>query len=569
MMKVLIVDDDKVDRTSIIRVLKKNSPIPTIIEADTAEEGLKLLTESRFDVILLDYNLPKKNGIEFLLELKVNSITRNTAVIMMSTSEEEKIALDCIKSGAQDFLTKTEITAFRLRRAILSAQTRADLERELYKSYQETKKIAECDSLTGLANRYLFDMSLGKSISDHQRSGNFLALVLLDLDHFKYINDNYGHDIGDEILVKVSSRINTCLRGNELFARLGGDEFSITLSNLQSPQDANVVALRILKSLEMPFQVGDITVTSTASIGISLYPGDGESATDLFKHADIAMYRAKKLGRNQHSFFEQEMQNKFLADYEIENNLRKSISEQEFILLYQPVITLSTMKVTGFEALLRWPRYKNIGPDQFVPIAEKSLLIIELGRWVISEALKQLAIWNRHATDPVSIAINLSPIQLSDPELINLIVKTLQQRNIAPELVEFELTETALLVESDLTSSTIQAISDLGCRIALDDFGTGFSSLSHLHKYPINTVKIDKSLMPGLSNNEVSKQLVSGLVPMIKSLGLDIVAEGVEEKHDLELCKALAIEKVQGYYFNRPLKISDIESHYFNDCRYS
>lgn len=565
MMKVLIVDDDKVDRTSIVRALNKNSPIPEITEVDTAEDGLKQLKENRFDVVLLDYNLPKKNGIEFLLELKDNPSTRNTAVIMMSTSEEEKIALDCIRSGAQDFLTKTEITAFRLRRAILSAQTRADLERELYQSYQRTKKLAECDSLTGLANRYLFDESLVQSISDHQRSGNFLALILLDLDHFKYINDNYGHDIGDELLVKVTNRINSCLRGNELFARLGGDEFSITLSNLQSPQDANFVALRILKSLEMPFQVGDITVTSTASIGISLYPGDGENATDLFKHADIAMYRAKKLGRNQHSFFEQEMQNKFLVDYEIQNNLRQSIDNQEFMLLYQPVVTLSTMKVTGFEALLRWPKYKEIGPDKFIPIAEKSLLIIELGRWVIFEALKQLAVWNKCSAEPVSMAINVSPIQLSDPELVDLIVQGLVQHNIPPQLVEFELTETALLVESDLTSNTIQAISDLGCCIALDDFGTGFSSLSHLHKYPINTVKIDKSLMPGSSNNEVSKQLVNGLVPMIKSLGLDIVAEGVEEEYDLELCKSLEIEKVQGYYFNRPLKISDIESRYFTE----
>ena len=565
MMRVLIVDDDIIDRTSIKRVLNKNSPIPMITEVDTAEEGLKQLSENHFDVVLLDYNLPKKNGIEFLLELKDSPTARNTAVIMMSTSEEEKLALECISSGAQDFLTKTEITAFRLRRAILSAQTRADLERELYQSYQRTKKLAECDSLTGLANRYLFDESLVQSISDHDRSGNFLALILLDLDHFKYINDNYGHDVGDELLIKVTTRINSCLRGNELFSRLGGDEFSITLSNLLTPEDANIVALRILKSLEAPFHVGEITITSTASIGISLYPGDGDNATELFKHADIAMYRAKKLGRNQHSFFEQEMQNKFLADYAIENNLRKSISNQEFILLYQPVITLSSMKVTGFEALLRWPRYQEIGPDKFVPIAEKSLLIIELGRWVISEALTQLSIWNKGSAEPVSMAINLSPVQLSDTELVTSILQSLVQNNIPPELVEFELTETALLVESELTISVIQALSDMGCRIALDDFGTGFSSLSHLHTYPINTVKIDKSLMPGSSNNELSTQLVNGLVPMIKSLGLDIVAEGVEEQHDLELCRSLEIEKVQGYLFNRPLKVSDIEARYLKD----
>ena len=255
MMKILIVDDELVDRISIIRALNKNNLMPDIIEAETAEEGLRQLAKSRFDVVLLDYNLPQKNGIEFLLELKGNSSTRNTAVIMMSTSEEEKLALECISAGAQDFLTKTEISAFRLRRAILGAQTRADLERELFQSYQKTKKLAECDCLTGLANRYLFDDSLAKSVCDHKRNDNNLALILLDLDNFKYINDNYGHDIGDELLVKVTKRINACLRGNELFARLGGDEFSVTLSNLQSPQEANIVALRILKSLKKPIQV--------------------------------------------------------------------------------------------------------------------------------------------------------------------------------------------------------------------------------------------------------------------------------------------------------------------------
>ncbi|MGK0475274.1 MAG: diguanylate cyclase (GGDEF)-like protein [Oleispira sp.] len=565
MMKVLIVDDDVIDRTSIVRILKSSESAPEIIEVETAEEGLHQLKIIQFDVILLDYNLPKKSGMEFLLELKSDSAIRNTAVIMMSTSEEEKLALDCISSGAQDFLAKTEITAFRLRRAILSAQARSELEQELYQSYQKTKKLAECDSLTGLANRYLFDESLVQSISDHQRSGNYLALILLDLDHFKYINDNYGHDVGDELLIKVTTRINSCLRGNELFARLGGDEFSITLLNIKSPQDANSVTLRILNSLKMPFQVGDITVMSTASIGISLYPGDGENATDLFKHADVAMYRAKNLGRNQHSFYEQKMQNQFLIAYEIEKNLRESIDKEEFILFYQPVITLATMEVTGFEALLRWPKYSDIGPDIFIPIAEKSLLIIDLGRWVISAALKQLSEWNKRSAEPMSIAINLSPVQLSDPELIHFIANTLKQNKISPKQVEFELTETALFVESDLTSNSIKALSDLGCRIALDDFGTGFSSLSHLHNYPINTVKIDKSLMPSSSSNEASERLVTGLVLMINSLGLDIIAEGVEEKKDLDMCKSLAINKVQGYYFNYPLTVSDIELHYFNN----
>ena len=256
------------------------------------------------------------------------------------------------------------------------------------------------------------------------------------------------------------------------------------------------------------------------------------------------------------------MQNKFLADYEIETNLRAAVEAQAFKLLYQPVVSLDTMEVSGFEALLRWPDHPEIGPDKFIPIAEKNLLIIELGRWVIFESLKQLSVWNKISLNPMSMAINISPVQLSDPELITFIKTCFEQHNISPKLVEFELTETALLVDSDLTSSAIQALSDLGCRIALDDFGTGYSSLSHLHSYPINTVKIDKSLMPSSSDKKLSKQLINGLVPMIKSLGLNIIAEGVEQVLDLDMCKSLAVEKVQGYYFSRPLKVPEIEKSY-------
>ena len=245
-MNVLVVDDDKIDRMNILRVLKKSDFTSVITEADTAEKGLALIKNRRFDIVLLDYNLPGINGIEFLYELKGCSAQGITAVIMISTSEEEALALKCISAGAQDFLSKNEITGFRLRRAILNSQARSDLEQKLLDSYQKTKKLAECDSLTGLANRYRFDESLNKSITTHIRSGNILALILLDLDHFKYINDNYGHAIGDELLIKVTARINSCLRGNELFARLGGDEFAITLTDLPSAKDVNLVALRIL-----------------------------------------------------------------------------------------------------------------------------------------------------------------------------------------------------------------------------------------------------------------------------------------------------------------------------------
>ncbi|MCJ8296674.1 MAG: diguanylate cyclase, partial [Colwellia sp.] len=277
-MKLLIVDDDIVDRELVRRTLKRSNIAGDLTEVESVDEAIEQLRKTDFDAILLDYNLPQRNGIELLLELKNDMNTRSVAVIMISTSEDDELALNCINAGAQDFLVKTEINAFRLKRAIVSAKARSDLEKRLFKSYQQTKELAEHDSLTGLANRYYFDESLIKDIKSNQRDKTTLALLLIDLDHFKFVNDNYGHDVGDQLLVEVAKRISTCLRGNELFARLGGDEFAITLTRLVSTNAASIVAQRIIKALSAPFEIEQHSIQSGASIGISNSPSDNTNA---------------------------------------------------------------------------------------------------------------------------------------------------------------------------------------------------------------------------------------------------------------------------------------------------
>ncbi|WDD97067.1 GGDEF domain-containing response regulator [Thalassomonas actiniarum] len=563
-MDVLIVDDDSFDRQHIKRILNRGTTC-IIDEAETVDEGLEKIRQRFYDVILLDHTFPQRNGIELLLELKGESFLNPIAIVMMSNSEDELLALNCIKAGAQDFISKTEITPFRLHRAIINAQTRFTLEQQLYQSYQDAKILSEHDSLTGLANRVRFDESLKVDLKACRRRNSLLALILIDLDHFKFINDQYGHDTGDQLLIKVVNRIHTCLRGNELFSRLGGDEFAITLPNMTTVTEASLVAKRILKVLVKPFTIDNETIKTGASIGISIYPSNGNSAKELFKNADIAMYRAKGLGRNQLSFFEKEMQRQFLFNYEIEQKLAVALEKNEFTLLYQPIINPESASMTGVESLIRWESGSEIlSPEQFIPVAEKSRLINGIGRWVISKAIKQLGDWDEASDQPISMSINLSPVQLSDSKLLQCIEDNLARHDILPERIEFELTETALLADVAQSSMIIQAISDLGCRIALDDFGTGFSSLSHLMKYPIDTVKIDKSLLLNETGTSPNKRLLNGLVFMIRSLGLQTVLEGVEMKKHLELSRELAVNRIQGYYFERPISAGEFSQKYLS-----
>ncbi|MDQ7051339.1 MAG: EAL domain-containing protein [Enterobacterales bacterium] len=558
-MNLLIVDDDIVDRAHIKRTLRRFDTQYQIVEAENVNSALSLLNTMEFDAILLDYNMPQRNGIELLLELRKENNDKASAIIMMSTSEEEELAMECLKAGAQDFIAKSDITGFRLKRAIMGAKARFEMEVKLQNSYEKVKQLAEHDSLTQLANRYLFDESIKRAIANNHRKTYKIALLLFDLDHFKDVNDNYGHDIGDLLLKKVVRRVRSCMRGPELFARLGGDEFAITLNHLKKSEEADKVALRILKVLEKPFYINQTEIMMGASIGISIYPDNAKNATEMFKYADIAMYRAKTLGRNQLCFFEEEMQKQFVARFDTENKLRSALKNFEFKLHYQPVFNAKTLHICGFEALIRWTSNgKNYSPDQFIPIAEDSHQINDIGRWVIEEAITQLAKWNV-TNDKLTMSINLSPVQLFDPLLIPHIKLCLNRLSVPARSIEFELTETALLTNSPKTTDMIEQISQLGCKIALDDFGTGFSSISHLHSYPISTVKIDKSLMPTMEQPD--SKLVTGLVSMFQSLELTVVAEGIESSTQLDFCKNLEIQKLQGYHLSKPLSADQINCH--------
>ncbi len=559
-MEILIVDNSERDSAHIRRTLRRSDSKCQVSEVSDVDGALALLKQQSYDAILVEYEMSKRDGLDLLLELKTGQLENACAIVLMSKSEEETLAMECLQAGAHDFIAKSDITGYRLRRAILGAKARFEMEQKLQESYQKVKQLAERDSLTQLANRYLFDESLKQAISNNQRHEYKIALLLFDLDHFKFVNDTYGHDMGDVLLQKVVSRVHSCLRGTEVFSRLGGDEFAIVLSQLDHPESAEKVASRILRVLIKPFEIGNASLNIGASIGISIYPDDGNDASEIVKSADIAMYKAKHMGRNQLAFFEKSMQDQFLNRFKLESELAIAIRDSQFELFYQPVYGVNGVVLTGFEALIRWNKpNQQMSPEQFIPVAEEIKLIHPIGRWVIDIALSQISQW-RAATDmPLSIAINLSPVQLLDKNIVQYISDQLIKHNVPASSVEFELTETALLDSSDVNLKTLNEISRLGCRIALDDFGTGYSSLSHLHQFPIDTVKIDRSLMPDKEEDDYRTRMVKGLVAMIQILDLEIVAEGVELHSQLDLCKELQIERIQGFLLSEPKSAKDIE----------
>ncbi|GAA3919460.1 putative bifunctional diguanylate cyclase/phosphodiesterase [Litoribacillus peritrichatus] len=564
-MDILIVDDDQVDRALVIRTIKKSNLNVNITEAITVDEGLRCYAKQHFDIVLLDYRMPERDGIEMMMEIRNEPRSNDTAIVMMSASEDEALAVECIRAGAQDFITKSEITDTRLRRALLHASTRFDLEKQLFETFQKVKSLAETDALTGLSNRYLFDESLKQALANNRRNKSKLALLLFDLDDFKSVNDTYGHDVGDILLNKIVSRIKGCLRGNELFSRLGGDEFAITLTSLESPENASLVARRILRVLQKPVEIESVTINTSASIGIALCSEYQRTSDDLFKFADIAMYRAKKQGKGQVCFFEPKMQELFHSRLKTETELKQAINKNQLQLHYQPIINpTDAHQVLGFEALVRWKVTNTIRlPEQFLEIAEETHQIIDIDRWVISEALSQQARWNSSArTPPLTMAINVSASHLADSSIVEHVKACLKEHNTIPSSVSIEFTEAALIKNAKSTKAVLKALNELGVKLSLDDFGTGLSSLTQLQDFPLSVLKIDRSLLSDLNDQKTT--LIESIVSMASILKLDIVAEGIETDEHQALCQKLKIQQAQGYYFSKPATTKDIESKFIN-----
>nr|MDC2854825.1 EAL domain-containing protein [Ningiella sp. W23] len=386
--------------------------------------------------------------------------------------------------------------------------------------------------------------------------------MLLDLDHFKNINDTFGHDIGDRLLIEVAQRIQNELRAEQILARLGGDEFAFIIDELPNIHVAQVIAQRVLATFDNLFNIQGNTIHCSASIGVSVFPLNGDNKEVLLKFADIAMYRAKNLGRNQVCIFQDNMNLDFQRKYQIELELREAISESNFELHFQPIICAKeSNKVIGIETLIRWPNaVTSNNPSEFIPIAEQSRLIESLGNWIIKSALQYFEKMRTIVNYDFYIAINISSYQLLNLNIVNFISKQLSNHNISPDLLVVEITETSLLNEDIITNSVLKELHNLGVKIALDDFGTGYSSISHLLNYPIDIVKLDRTLIVAAESNTKNARLMKGINKMLKSIEVLTIAEGVENKAQLTMVQNNSVDFIQGYYYSKPLSYDDLIS---------
>lgn len=420
--------------------------------------------------------------------------------------------------------------------------------------------LARFDPLTGLINRFLFGDRLQSAINRARREGGIVALMFLDLDEFKSVNDHYGHAVGDDLLKQVAERLTDSVRASDTVARLGGDEFTVILEGAQRVEDAGQVATKIIRKLQDPFQVGPRQLRITASIGISLYPMDGDSAEELLRDADIAMYSAKTAGRNTYQYFTPELREQTTQRLALIDGLREALAAGDQLgLVYQPKFDSMQGIVTGTEALIRWqhPKLGLIRPQRFIPVAEETDLIIPLGEWVLEKACEQAREWREQGMDLV-MSVNVSNRQLRRGNLVDAVAAALKKNELPPESLELEITESTLMGDVDLSRKTIGKLRELGVGVSIDDFGTGYSSLSHLKRFPIDTLKIDRAFVRDLDSSDDAVALSSAIISLAHSLGLDVIAEGVETRAQLDTLADLGCTKMQGFLVSHPLRAGDI-----------
>jgi diguanylate cyclase (GGDEF)-like protein/PAS domain S-box-containing protein len=420
---------------------------------------------------------------------------------------------------------------------------------------QRMSYLAHHDFLTDLPNRLLLNDRLAQAISGVRRQQQQLAVLFVDVDRFKHVNDTLGHAIGDQLLQSVAGRLVANVRASDTVSRQGGDEFVILLSRIALPEDAALSAKKLLRSLSMPHRVGEHDLQITISIGISVYPDDGADAESLVRNADAAMLTAKNNGRNNYQFFKSDMNVHAVERQSLESGLRHALQGRQFLLYYQPKMDLETETITGAEALIRWqqPSGDIVLPDKFIPVAEQCGYIVPIGRWVLREACRQAKSWFDADLPPMPIAINVSAVELRSTGFVQGVRAILQETGLDPQYLEFELTETALMQDQNSTSGVLGALKDIGVQLTLDDFGTGYSSLSYLKRFPIDALKIDKSFVHGLCTNARDANIVSAVINMGKSFGLNVIAEGVETREQFVRLQAQQCAEGQGNYFNAPL----------------
>jgi diguanylate cyclase (GGDEF)-like protein/PAS domain S-box-containing protein len=420
--------------------------------------------------------------------------------------------------------------------------------------------LAHHDSLTDLPNRLLLLDRLSQALSRVRWHKRLVAVLFLDLDHFKRINDTLGHDVGDLLLKAVAQRLGSCIREGDTVARMGGDEFTVILTDVAQSEDVPKVAQKIIDAISQHFILAGHELFMTTSIGISLFPNDGENAQTLLKNADAAMYRAKEQGRNHYQHYSPAMNVRTLERLALESSLRHALERKELLLYYQPRVDLNTGQIICMEALLRW-QYPDLGiipPNQFIPLAEETGLIIPIGEWVLRTACQQNKLWQKMGLRPIRVAVNLSPRQFEERNIVETVSKVLRDTHLDPNYLELELTESLIMKNAESSCARLSQLNAMGIEVSIDDFGTGYSSLSYLRRFPIHALKIDQSFVRDITTDPDDSVIVTAMIILAHSLKLKVIAEGVETKEQLDFLRSLKCHEMQGYVFSRPLPEEEV-----------
>ncbi len=566
---VLVCDDDPTYLLLMEETLSSDNH--NVLTAANGVDALKLYIKHEPNIVLLDVHMPMLSGFEVCAEIRKHPKGKDTPILMVTGADDILSIESAYKHGATDFLPKPlrwPMVAHRVRYMLKGNETF----NRLKQSEEKMRRLAYTDSLTGLPNRQSLDESLEEAILHAAKERQSLGIMYIDLDNFKRINDTLGHDFGDKLLKKISEKICQCVKEKAGFPaalidvtdievfRLGGDEFMILLNQNLEDDNVKLVAQSLVTCISELVSIDDYEVALTPSIGIAMYPRDGANITELKKHADVAMYYAKSMGRRGYRFYAESLNENAMKFLQIEGCLRNALNNDEFMLHYQPQVCLKSNKIISVEALLRWksPELGFVTPSDFIPVAEDSGLINELGEWVMRTACFQAKAWLDAGMQDFRVSVNLSSIQFKRASLLSMIKRALDDSGLPASLLEVELTESAVMNDVDQNITRLNQIRDMGVAISIDDFGTGYSSLSYLKKFPINTLKIDRSFIITIDSDPDDAAIVEAIIALATTLKLTVIAEGVETHGQLKTLSRFHCDIIQGFYFSKAVSADEI-----------
>ena len=568
--RILIIDDEEQIRSLLIDLLGE---VYQCSDAGSAEEALAALSQDTFDLVISDIDMGGMSGLE--LVPRVHSLAPDTVVVMISGNHDIEFAIKALRVGAFDYISKP-IDLRHVEASVERALNHHSLlqEKRLYKEQLESLLqertaqvdwLAYYDTVTQLPNRALFEDRLTQAVAIARAKNQALGVLFISLDQFKKVNDSLGHGPGDSLLKEFAERLKSCISKSDTVARFGSDEFALLRSQINGTKDVIETIGSLSQVLKFSFDLPGHELFATASVGVSLFPLDGDDSQTLLKNAGAALYKAKKSGGANYQFYTADMHELATSRLALETNLRRAIQNEEFLVHYQPRVAVDSLAITGVEALVRWqhPQLGLVPPGQFIPLAEDTGLIVPIGEWVLRTACKQGRRWRDEGFAPIQIAVNICARQFHEQDLSQTVITILEETGLPASNLELELTESSIMEDAEFAAGVLSRLKSMGIKISIDDFGTGFSSLSSLKKLPIDALKVDRTFVRDVTSDTDDAALVNAIITLAHNLRLKVIAEGVETEAQLRFLQVLRCDEIQGFLFSKPLPADELASTLF------